>query len=34
MAMVEQGLITPGGDDVDNPRFRRAELVAARELGG
>ena len=33
LAMAEQGLITPeeGGS---GPRFRRAELLAARELGG
>jgi len=34
MAMAEQGLITPQGDDVSQPRFRRAELLAAREVGG
>jgi hypothetical protein len=34
LAMVEQGLITPVGDEASGPRFRRAELLAARLLGG
>lgn len=33
LAMVDQGLLTPE-DGSAGPRFRRAELLAARELGG
>ena len=33
LAMAEQGLITPE-EGASGPRFRRAELLAARELGG
>ena len=33
MAMADQELITPQ-DDGDGPRFRRAELIAARDVGG
>ena len=32
-AMSDQELITPQ-DGGDGPRFRRAELIAARDLGG
>lgn len=32
-AMVEQGIITPA-EEGDEPRFRRADLLAARQLGG
>jgi len=32
-AMTDQGLITPV-DEGAGPRFRRAELIAARQLGG
>lgn len=33
LAMADQGLITPE-EGSSGPRFRRAELLAARELGG
>lgn len=33
LAMAEQGLIT-AEEGSSGPRFRRAELLAARELGG
>jgi hypothetical protein len=33
LAMVEQGVIT-AEEGSAGPRFRRAELIAARELGG
>ena len=33
LAMAEQGLIT-AEEGAAGPRFRRAELLAARELGG
>ena len=32
-AMSDQGVIT-AHDGAEGPRFRRAELIAARELGG
>lgn len=31
--MAQQGLITPR-EGADGPRFERAELIAARDLGG
>ena len=33
IAMADQGIITPEAG-TSGPRFRRAELLAARELGG
>jgi hypothetical protein len=33
LAMAEQGVVTPE-EGSSGPRFRRAELLAARELGG